>query len=87
MTYDRKDQRKGIRRTAIILIAVALAFYLGFILINVLNPQMMKTEVLFGTNLAIVYGFGLIIVAVIMGLIYNRCCTKKEDELNKEEDA
>ena len=37
MTYDRKDQRKGIRRTAIILIAVALAFYLGFILIGVVR--------------------------------------------------
>jgi uncharacterized membrane protein len=37
VTYDRKDQRKGIRRTAIILIAVALAFYLGFILIGVVR--------------------------------------------------
>ena len=37
MTYDRKDQRKGIRRTAIILIAIALAFYLGFILIGVVR--------------------------------------------------
>jgi uncharacterized membrane protein len=37
VTYDRKDQRKGIRRTAIILIAIALAFYLGFILIGVVR--------------------------------------------------
>jgi uncharacterized membrane protein len=37
VTDDRRDQRKGIRRTAIILIAVALAFYLGFILIGVLR--------------------------------------------------
>jgi uncharacterized membrane protein len=37
VTDDRKEQRKGIRRTAIILIAVALAFYLGFILIGVLR--------------------------------------------------
>jgi uncharacterized membrane protein (DUF485 family) len=36
-----------------------------------------------GLNLAIVYGFGLIVLAIIMGLIYNHLCTKKEDELNK----
>jgi hypothetical protein len=37
VTDGRQDQRKGVRRTAIILIAVALAFYLGFILIGVLR--------------------------------------------------
>ena len=35
---DRTDKQKaGIRRTTLILIGVALAFYLGFILINVLR--------------------------------------------------
>ncbi len=37
MTDERKEQRKGVRRTAIILVAVALAFYLGFIMIGVLR--------------------------------------------------
>ena len=67
------------------LFAVYGVIYLGFILINILNPTLMKTEVLFGVNLAITYGFGLIIVAVVMGLLYNFFCTRKEDELNKEE--
>jgi hypothetical protein len=31
------QQRKGIRKTALILIVVALAFYLGFILMGVLR--------------------------------------------------
>ena len=34
---EADDRRKGIRRTAIILFAVALAFYLGFILMGVLR--------------------------------------------------
>jgi uncharacterized membrane protein len=34
---EQQDQRRGIRRTTIILVAVALAFYLGFILIGVLR--------------------------------------------------
>jgi uncharacterized membrane protein len=37
VTDDQEGRRKGIRRTAIILVAVALAFYLGFILIGVLR--------------------------------------------------
>ena len=37
MTNDQKERRKGVRRTTIILVAVALAFYLGFILIGVLR--------------------------------------------------
>jgi uncharacterized membrane protein len=37
VTDARKEQRKGVRRTAIILVAVALAFYVGFILIGVLR--------------------------------------------------
>jgi len=37
VTDEQNDQRKGIRRTAIILVAVALVFYLGFILIGVLR--------------------------------------------------
>ncbi len=31
------EQKKGVRRTTLILVAVALSFYLGFILIGVLR--------------------------------------------------
>ena len=35
---DRRDEtRRGIRRTTFILVGVALAFYLGFILLGVLR--------------------------------------------------
>jgi len=37
VTDEEKGRRKGVRRTTIILVAVALAFYLGFILIGVLR--------------------------------------------------
>jgi len=37
VTDGQKDRRKGIRRTTILLVAVALAFYLGFILIGILR--------------------------------------------------
>ncbi len=37
MNANDLDRRKGVRRTALILAAVAVAFYLGFILIGVLR--------------------------------------------------
>ena len=64
--------------------------YAGFVIINVMNPVMMESVVVIGLNLAVVYGFGLIIFALILALIYNSLCTKKEQELNaasKEEEG
>ena len=37
MNADANDKRRAVRRTTIILIAVALVFYLGFILSGVLR--------------------------------------------------
>jgi len=51
--------------------------YAGFIIINVFNPKLMGMDV-GSVNLAIVYGFGLIILALIMALIYNGLCNRSE---------
>jgi len=56
--------------------------YMGFVYIAVFQTEMMGEDALSGVNLAIIYGMGLIIFAVIMGVVYNHFCTKKEDELN-----
>jgi hypothetical protein len=37
MSNNDADRREGIRRTALILTALAAAFYVGFILMGVLN--------------------------------------------------
>ena len=60
--------------------------YAGFVFINTVKPELMEINVLLGMNLAVVYGMGLIVLAIIMGLIYNHFCTLKEDELNKPEE-
>lgn len=57
--------------------------YAGFVAINVASPKSMGIIVFAGLNLAVVYGMGLILLAIVMGLIYNRMCTRKEDELNR----
>ncbi len=53
-------------------------FYAGFVAINLLKPLAMAEVVLAGLNLATVYGFALIVVALIEALIYDWLCRKKE---------
>jgi len=58
--------------------------YLGFVAINVFKPALMETTVLLGLNLAVVYGFGLIILALVLALIYNLMCVKREKQVNSQ---
>ena len=53
-------------------------FYATFVAINLLNPLAMAAIVFAGLNLATVYGFSLIIVALIEALVYDWLCRKKE---------
>lgn len=58
--------------------------YAGFILINVFSPKFMATDI--GSfNVAIAYGFGLIIFAIFLAMIYNHVSTKAEEILNTDE--
>nr|WP_321399516.1 DUF485 domain-containing protein [uncultured Desulfobacter sp.] len=67
------------------LFLVYVLVYIGFIAINVASPETMEVKIFAGQNLAVVYGFGLIILAFVMGIIYDMLCTNKEDELNVED--
>jgi uncharacterized membrane protein (DUF485 family) len=58
--------------------------YAGFMAINIISPKTMATVTpVFGLNLAVIYGFGLIIFALLLALIYNRLCTRRENALRK----
>ncbi|MBL7016920.1 MAG: DUF485 domain-containing protein [Kiritimatiellales bacterium] len=61
--------------------------YMGFVGIAVFATELMKKPVLAGANLAITYGIALIVFAIILGLIYNHACTKKENEMNSEKEG
>ena len=66
------------------LFAVYTFVYIGFIAINVIEPMLMEKVIFQGLNLAVVYGMGLIVLAIILGLIYNHICTGYEEKMNKE---
>lgn len=55
--------------------------YLGFVLLNIITPKTLETKIIFGLNLAVVYGMGLIVVALVLAMIYNLLCEKKEKAL------
>jgi uncharacterized membrane protein (DUF485 family) len=52
--------------------------YAGFVAINLLWPTLMEKTIFAGLNLAVVYGFGLIIVALVQALVYDWMCNKEE---------
>jgi uncharacterized membrane protein (DUF485 family) len=68
-SHKSSEQRKsniGVRMT--ILYAI---IYSGFVVLSVYFPALMGVNSIFGLNLAIAYGLGLIIIAIIFAIIYN----------------
>jgi uncharacterized membrane protein (DUF485 family) len=52
--------------------------YLGFMLLNTFFPSSMELTPVAGVNLAILYGFGLIIAAFVLALFYGIVCNSDE---------
>ncbi len=61
-------------RYGMILFLIYLAFYAGFVGLNAFAPAQMETTPALGLNLAILYGFALIIVAMLLALVYSWLC-------------
>ncbi len=85
MLHEPAHQEHGIddataykRRLGLWMLLFYSILYVIFIIINVAWPSAMGTEVLAGLNLAIIYGFALILVAFVLALIYNWLCTRHE---------
>lgn len=66
---DRRNARYGL-----ILFVLYLAFYSLYVILNAFWPQVMDAIPLAGVNLAILYGFGLIAVALLLALVYAWLC-------------
>ncbi len=57
-------------RAGLALFAVYLALYAGFVLLNAFWPEQTEATPIAGLNVAILYGFGLMIAAIVLALIY-----------------
>ena len=63
-------------RMGVTLFIVYVLFYGGFMALSAFWPEVMSRPFLGGANLAVVYGFALIIVALVLALIYMKVCRK-----------
>jgi uncharacterized membrane protein (DUF485 family) len=61
-------------RIGTILLLVYLVFYGGFMLLNTFQPEVMDQVPALGVNLAVWYGFGLIVLALVLALVYMWLC-------------
>jgi uncharacterized membrane protein (DUF485 family) len=68
---DARNTRYGL-----ILFSIYLAVYAGFVLLNAFWPELMDRVPFAGLNLAVLYGFGLIVVALVLAALYGWLCHK-----------
>ena len=77
-TEWQEDKSEGFKtKLGLIMVAFFTIVYFAFIILAVTNPQAMANDV-GSLNVAVVYGFGIIILAIIQALIYNFVCSRHE---------
>ena len=62
-----------------ILFIIYLALYGGFVILTAFAPSVMEITPLAGVILAILYGFGLILAALLLALVYGLLCRNEEE--------
>jgi uncharacterized membrane protein (DUF485 family) len=68
----------------LVLFGIYIVIYGLFVLLNTFWPEIMSHPVLFGVNLAVVYGMGLIFAAFVLAIIYAVLCSFAEAQTKKE---
>ncbi|WP_437204664.1 DUF485 domain-containing protein [Planctomicrobium sp. SH664] len=66
-------------RVGLILFFFYLAFYGGFVGLSAFSPDLMDWTPVAGINLAILYGFALILAAFVLSLLYGAVCSAEGD--------
>lgn len=75
------------RRLGLKMLAIYGTIYIIFMVVNVAWPKAMGWIVVAGLNVAIVWGFLLIVLALALALVYNAACTKHEKTFERGEQA
>lgn len=63
-------------RMGVGLFLIYLLFYGGFMALSAFRPHIMSTPFLGGVNVSVLYGFALIVLALVLALVYLRACRK-----------
>ena len=65
-----------------VLFVVYLVLYGGFVFLTAFSADTMEMTPLPGINLAILYGFGLIIAAFVLAMLYGYLCRERNGNNN-----
>ena len=71
-------------RYGLVLFAVYVVLYGGFVLVNAFAPEQMDRIVWSGLNLAVLYGFALIVAALLISLVYGWLCRRPVESSTDE---
>jgi len=72
-------------RLGLILFVIYLILYGVFVFLNAFSAGTMEATPVAGVNVAILYGFGLIVAALVLALIYGWLCRDEETPSVKKE--
>ena len=64
-------------RLGLVLFFVYLLLYGGFVTLAAFDPPAMGRPAVAGVNVAVVYGFGLIVAAFVLALVYMALCRRE----------
>ncbi len=67
---EQQPETSSNSRFGLILFGIYLACYVTFVAISAFACNLFEIVVVAGLNLAVVYGFGLIILALVLAMIY-----------------
>lgn len=74
-------------RIGLVLFGIYVLLYGGFVLLNAFVPETMEVTPLAGVNLAILFGFGLIGVAIVMSVVYGLLCHTPDEDPTPTKEA
>ena len=72
-------------RVGLVLFVIYLILYGGFGFLNAFAAETMEATPLAGVNLAILYGFGLILAALVLALFYGWICRSNKADSARED--
>jgi uncharacterized membrane protein (DUF485 family) len=67
-------------RYGLVLFVIYVLFYAAFVWLSAFRPAVMARPFVGGVNLAVCYGFGLIIAAFVLAIIYMLLCRDAEGD-------
>jgi len=74
MSVNRRNRQLGL-----VLFAVYLVLYGGFVLVMAFDAKRLQAIGPGGVNLAVWAGFGLIVIALVLALVYGWMCRSGRD--------